>query len=255
MRKGQAHSFERVRPDGRVLKTVGGPMPGGGYVMCFADVTAEARALAELERARAELGMRVEERTGELRGAIFREFERLPDAQEGGIGLGLAIVERTARLLDARISLDSRPGRGSRFSVALPRSRAVAAAADKAQEPARGASCSVLVVDDDAANRQALAEYLAGAGHRVRTASSAAEALASSAPSDVALLDFNLGTGPDGLDLAADLIARRQVARIALITAARSEAYAARAEAMGIAVFRKPLSGEALDRWLDGDRL
>lgn len=52
MRRGAAHSFERVRQDGRVLKTVGGPMPSGGYVMCFTDVTIEAQAVAALERAR-----------------------------------------------------------------------------------------------------------------------------------------------------------------------------------------------------------
>jgi Na+/proline symporter/signal transduction histidine kinase len=69
MRRGAAHSFERVRQDGRVLKTVGGPMPSGGYVMCFTDVTVEAQAVAALERARAELEIRVAERTEELQTA------------------------------------------------------------------------------------------------------------------------------------------------------------------------------------------
>ena len=50
MRQGTAHSFERRRHDGRVIKTVGGPMPGGGYVMSFTDVSEEARVRAELER-------------------------------------------------------------------------------------------------------------------------------------------------------------------------------------------------------------
>lgn len=66
MRRASPHSFERVRPDGRVIKTVGGPMTGGGYVMCFTDITAEAEARAGLERARAELEIRVAERTEEL---------------------------------------------------------------------------------------------------------------------------------------------------------------------------------------------
>ncbi len=69
MRRGQPHSFQRVRPDGRIFKTVGGPMPSGGYVMCFTDVTAEAKALFEVEKARATLETRVEERTGELHAA------------------------------------------------------------------------------------------------------------------------------------------------------------------------------------------
>lgn len=66
MRRAAAHSFERVRPDGRVIKTVGGPMTGGGYVMCFTDITAEAEARAGLEKARAELETRVAERTEQL---------------------------------------------------------------------------------------------------------------------------------------------------------------------------------------------
>jgi Na+/proline symporter/PAS domain-containing protein len=66
MRRASPHSFERVRPDGRVIKTVGGPMTGGGYVMCFTDITAEAQARTALEAARAELEMRVARRTHEL---------------------------------------------------------------------------------------------------------------------------------------------------------------------------------------------
>ncbi|MGN5374925.1 PAS-domain containing protein [Sphingomonas hankookensis] len=66
MRRGTRHAFERVRDDGRVLKTVGGPMPGGGYVMCFSDITAEAQALRALQTARADLERRVEERTRAL---------------------------------------------------------------------------------------------------------------------------------------------------------------------------------------------
>ena len=66
MRRGQPHAFERRRTDGRVIKTVGGPMPGGGYVMSFTDVTAEAAARDELQRTLAELESRVAERTREL---------------------------------------------------------------------------------------------------------------------------------------------------------------------------------------------
>lgn len=69
LRARQNHSFERRRDDGRVIKTVGGPMPGGGYVMSFTDVTEEVRVRDELERTLAELEQRVEERTRELREA------------------------------------------------------------------------------------------------------------------------------------------------------------------------------------------
>ncbi|MCJ2181396.1 PAS-domain containing protein [Novosphingobium sp. 1949] len=69
LRARQPHSFERRRDDGRVIKTVGGPMPGGGYVMSFTDVTEEAAVRDELGRTLAELEQRVEDRTRELREA------------------------------------------------------------------------------------------------------------------------------------------------------------------------------------------
>src|SRR5207302_7564184 len=64
---------------------------------------------------------------------IFDEFVRLQaedDAprEERGLGLGLAIVERIARMLDLPVGLASAPGRGSTFSVIVPRVAAVVAA-------------------------------------------------------------------------------------------------------------------------------
>ena len=52
LRSRSLHSFERHRADGRVIKTVGGPMPDGGYVMSFTDITIEAQARAATETAR-----------------------------------------------------------------------------------------------------------------------------------------------------------------------------------------------------------
>jgi len=66
MRGGNPHSFQRALPLGRVLKTVGGPMPDGGYVMCYTDISTEAAALEALEAARNELEARVRERTEQL---------------------------------------------------------------------------------------------------------------------------------------------------------------------------------------------
>lgn len=66
MRRREPHVFERTRPSGTVLKTVGGPMPGDGYIMSFIDVTAERAAQDALATANAGLEMRVAERTAEL---------------------------------------------------------------------------------------------------------------------------------------------------------------------------------------------
>jgi Na+/proline symporter/signal transduction histidine kinase len=69
LRRRLEHSFERRRRDGRVIKTVGGPMPSGGYVMSFTDITEEARVRSELERTLAGLEARVTERTQALSAA------------------------------------------------------------------------------------------------------------------------------------------------------------------------------------------
>ncbi len=66
LRAGGPHAFERVNRDGRALKIVGNPMPGGGYVTTFTDITAEKRAEGALREAKAELEQRVAERTRDL---------------------------------------------------------------------------------------------------------------------------------------------------------------------------------------------
>lgn len=52
------------------------------------------------------------------RGKIFESFNQL-DTKSEGLGLGLAIVRRTAELLDCEVEVRSRPGKGSCFSVTV----------------------------------------------------------------------------------------------------------------------------------------
>ncbi|PKM01719.1 MAG: hybrid sensor histidine kinase/response regulator, partial [Gammaproteobacteria bacterium HGW-Gammaproteobacteria-7] len=66
MRSGTAHLSERKFPDGTVVEIRGNPMPGGGFVATFTDVTAFRRAEAELKRIAESLEMRVAARTAEL---------------------------------------------------------------------------------------------------------------------------------------------------------------------------------------------
>ncbi|HEX4584887.1 MAG TPA: NahK/ErcS family hybrid sensor histidine kinase/response regulator [Burkholderiaceae bacterium] len=66
MRAGRAYSHERELPDGTVLDIVGNPMPGGGFVTSFSDVTAYKRAQKALQEANETLEFRVRERTREL---------------------------------------------------------------------------------------------------------------------------------------------------------------------------------------------
>ena len=66
MRQGTAHTSERLFPNGRVIELIGNPMPGGGFVMSFTDITEFREAERALKDANESLEQRVAERTREL---------------------------------------------------------------------------------------------------------------------------------------------------------------------------------------------
>ncbi|KRW61903.1 hybrid sensor histidine kinase/response regulator [Pseudomonas sp. TTU2014-080ASC] len=66
MRQGTAHTSERLFPNGRVIELIGNPMPGGGFVMSFTDITEFREAERALKEANESLEQRVLERTQEL---------------------------------------------------------------------------------------------------------------------------------------------------------------------------------------------
>ncbi|WP_268800071.1 hybrid sensor histidine kinase/response regulator [Pseudomonas huanghezhanensis] len=66
MRQGRAHTSERLFPNGQVIELIGNPMPGGGFVMSFSDITAFREAEQALKGVNERLEQRVAERTHEL---------------------------------------------------------------------------------------------------------------------------------------------------------------------------------------------
>lgn len=66
MRLGKPMSYERQRPDGTVVRIDGSPIPGGGYVTTFQDITAMRRTEQALKETNIYLEQRVKERTQEL---------------------------------------------------------------------------------------------------------------------------------------------------------------------------------------------
>ena len=80
MRAGTTHLSERVFPDGSIIEIRGNPMPGGGFVATFTDVTAFREAERGLKRINETLEQRVAERTALLESAK-REAEHANDAK------------------------------------------------------------------------------------------------------------------------------------------------------------------------------
>ncbi|CAM2988562.1 hybrid sensor histidine kinase/response regulator [Vibrio mytili] len=66
LEQGTRHTSSRVRPDGRVIEVQGNPMPGGGFVMSFTDITVFRDAEQALKEANETLEERVRVRTREL---------------------------------------------------------------------------------------------------------------------------------------------------------------------------------------------
>ncbi|MEM9989175.1 MAG: PAS-domain containing protein, partial [Pseudomonadota bacterium] len=66
MKAGKPHTYERQNPDGRYLRIVGSPMPGGGYVTTFMDITEDKQREQALMEANETLEQRVEDRTKDL---------------------------------------------------------------------------------------------------------------------------------------------------------------------------------------------
>jgi CheY-like chemotaxis protein len=141
------------------------------------------------------------------RAEIFQEFYQLANPgrdRSKGLGLGLAIVERLARLLGHRIELASTPGQGSVFAIELPRGEArTVAGASQVPAGAIIAGAYVVVVDDEALVRDGMQGLLTGWGCHVMTAASGDEALARLAGHeripDAIVSDYRLGDGETGV--------------------------------------------------------
>lgn len=66
MRNGSEHVFQRLHPDGTVIEIRGNPIPGGGFVTTFTDITEYVKAVQELAKAKEHLEQRVTERTAQI---------------------------------------------------------------------------------------------------------------------------------------------------------------------------------------------
>jgi signal transduction histidine kinase len=188
--------------------------------------------------------------------AIFQEFHRLDQGAKvaRGLGLGLSIVERIARVLDYKIGVVSTVGRGSHFSVEVPRSTAVPLRQHqrvvREVDRVQLSGITVLCIDNDLTILDGMETLLGGWGCRVFKAPDLAAAIAVMAEADASpdglLVDYHLDDG-DGITAIKEL-RRRFGANLTaiLITADRSPHVREDARANDIQLLNKPVKPAAL---------
>jgi len=146
--------------------------------------------------------------------SIFLEFNQLDvgrAADRKGVGLGLAIVERIARILGYPVGVQSRPGRGSVFSIDVPLCHDIplpigqAAPQPSTGDPLPGRR--LLVLDNEVSILQSMSALLGQWGCEVVTATDEGSALAAlgGRPPELILADYHLDHGVVGCDVVRHL--------------------------------------------------
>jgi Na+/proline symporter/signal transduction histidine kinase len=186
---------------------------------------------------------------------IFVEFHRLDQGAKiaRGLGLGLSIVERLARVLDCTIELESEAGRGSHFAVTVPCSNAapieLPARDDARIDPGQLAGITTLCIDNEPSVLDGMETLLRGWGCEVIKASDLAPALTAISESHLMpnglLVDYHLDHG-NGIEAIVELRRRYGDLPAILITADRSPTVREHARAENIQVLHKPIKPAAL---------
>ena len=146
--------------------------------------------------------------TGDHLPHIFEEYyQGASGADRGGFGLGLAIVKRLAEILDHKVGVRSIPGRGTGFSIEVPRGQSQSLVDDpvrnteRARPPFHG---SILIIEDETSVRSALHRLLKLRGIDAVSAATGQDAVAlvgqHGLRPDVLLSDHNLPGPMNGIE-------------------------------------------------------
>ena len=136
---------------------------------------------------------------------LFSQADRSLDRAQGGLGIGLALVQSLVTLHRGRVEAQSTLGEGSEFTVALPllQSQELLPVKSAAEVPTADHALKVLVVDDNKDAADTVSMLLQTLGHDARLAHDGKEALRGALDyrPDVILLDIGL-PGADGFQVA-----------------------------------------------------
>ncbi len=196
---------------------------------------------------------------GISRHALTRLFESFAQADTsttrryGGTGLGLTISRQLVELMGGEISVSSTLGEGSTFSFTVTLGEPKAPRAARRERYSLPEALKLLVVDDNATNREIVEAYLGAPGVEIETAGSGTDALTAmhtaaraGEPFELVILDGQM-PGMDGIELAQaiSLAPSLRDARLLMLTSTTDRRVAARAA--GIAHYlQKPVRRERL---------
>jgi signal transduction histidine kinase/CheY-like chemotaxis protein len=141
---------------------------------------------------------------------VYEEFYQVDNIErdrEKGLGLGLSIVQRTAKLLGHDIAVSSIPGKGSAFSISVEQAKTVIVesqlAANIPSLEQYNSSALVLVIDNEADIREGLNSVLQLWGYQVITAASLDDAqqqlTSKNIQPDIIISDYRLKGGNTGV--------------------------------------------------------
>jgi len=194
-----------------------------GEIVISVEVVEERAAVRHMRFSVRDTGIGISEEDMRHIFDSFTQADASTTRQFGGTGLGLAISRKLVEFMGGSISVDSEQGRGSTFSFVISLERAESAVTSTRDAPAAVRGVRVLVVDDNATNREILYHQLSAWEMHCTTVESGDAALAAlweaerlGSPFGLAILDMNM-PGMDGLELAHTIRSDATIADITLV--------------------------------------
>ncbi|MCC7498287.1 MAG: response regulator [Bryobacterales bacterium] len=229
---------------------------GSVEIRAFGETTDEATSLITVEIR--DTGIGISQQHLRLIFDSFRQVESGLARSYSGLGLGMAISQKVAHLLNGQITVDSQPGRGTTVRVRIPLKIPVHPGLSTAHESSRRATANavrILVVEDNHVAQQVVTHILRRRRYQVDCVDSGADAIATVGGRhyDLILMDLQM-PGMDGIEATAAIRRINGYAGTPILafTANTSDEYRHLCREYGMQAFvPKPVQAEELYATLD----